>query len=61
MSITEAQRRAIDKYLAEKTERITLRFPAGKKEEYQAQAARHGKSLTRYIIDLIEADKDTNE
>ena len=57
MSVSEAQRKAIDKYLAEKTERITLRFPKGKKEVYQQQAAAHGKSLTQYIIDLLEADK----
>ena len=57
MPVSESQRKAIDKYLAEKTERITLRFKKGDKAKYQQQAASHGKSLTQYIIDLLEADK----
>ena len=56
MSLTEAQRKAIDKYLAEKTERVTLRLPMGKKDEYKKKAEAHGKSLTKYIMDLIESD-----
>lgn len=55
--LTESKRKAIDKYLAEKTDRVTLRLPKGKKEEYQQQAAKHGLSLTKYIISLIEGDK----
>ena len=57
MPLSESKRKAIDKYLAEKTDRITLRLPKGKKEEYQQQAVQHGLSLTKYIISLIEGDK----
>lgn len=45
----------IDKWKAEKTDRITIRVPKGKKAEYQALADKAGaKSLTAYITSLLE-------
>lgn len=37
-------------------EDIKIRVPKGKREEYKAFAEKEGKSLNRYIIDLIEKD-----
>lgn len=53
---TEAQKRATMKYIKENLEEIKIRVPKGKKEEYKAKAESAGKSLTQYIIDLVEED-----
>ena len=53
---TEAKRKGNAKYLKEKVEDIKIRVPKGKREEYKAFAEKEGKSLNRYIIDLIEKD-----
>ena len=46
------------KYRKANIERITLDLPKGKKEEYRAQAEAKGyKSLTAYIVALIEGDR----
>ena len=52
-----AQKRAILKYLSEKTDSIQIRVPKGKKEEYKKRAAEQGLSLTAYIVKLLEADQ----
>ena len=57
MAYSQAQNRATQKYLANNYDKMTLRFKKGDKEKYQQQAAAHGKSLTQYIIDLLEADR----
>lgn len=54
---TEKQNKATQKYIKENLEQISFRVPKGKKEEYQIKAAAKGKSLTAYIVDLIEKDK----
>lgn len=54
---TEAQKRATRKYQKEHQDLIAIRVPKGKREEYKAKAADHGKSLVRYIMDLIENDE----
>ncbi len=51
---TEAQKKAIQKHLAEKTDRMDIRMPKGKKEEYKALAERRGKSLNGLILELLE-------
>ena len=53
---SEAQKRAVAKYHKEHLEQIAFRAPIGKRDEYKAKAAAHGKSLARYIMDLIEND-----
>jgi hypothetical protein len=45
-----------NKYIAEKYDRFTATFPAGKKEVYRERAAQNGESLNAYINRLIEED-----
>ena len=51
---TESQKNAIYKHLAEKTDRMDIRMPKGKKEEYKALAEKRGKSLNGLILELLE-------
>ena len=53
---SEAQKRAVCKYQKTHLDQIAIRVPKGKRDEYKAKAEAHGKSLARYIIDLIEND-----
>lgn len=46
---TDAKRRANAKYIAEKTESITLRVPKGEKETIQAHAVKMGESVNGFI------------
>ena len=57
----DAQKRASEKYLSEKTETIQFRVPKGKKEEYKAFAAKLGISLTGLICELIERAMDDKD
>jgi hypothetical protein len=53
---TNAQAKATQNYLKDKTDLIRIRVPKGKKEEYQKLADRSGaKSLTAYITSLLES------
>jgi predicted DNA binding CopG/RHH family protein len=54
--LTESQKKANNKYF-EKFDDIKVRVPAGKKDEYKAQAQEHGLSLNAYIVKLMEQDK----
>lgn len=51
---SEAQRKAIAKYHAEKVEDIKIRVPKGAKEKYKQAAADAGKSLNQFAIDSME-------
>lgn len=55
-SYTSAQARAAKNYLA-KFDDIRIRVPSGKKEEYKRKAAAVGKSLNRYIVDLLDSQQ----
>ena len=54
--MTEAQKRANEKYHA-KMEEIKIRVPKGKKDEYKQKAKDKNQSLQQYIVSLIEDDK----
>ena len=55
---TEVGKKATAKYIKEKRDTLNLNLPKGKKEEYRAQAEAKGyKSLTAYIVALIEGDR----
>ena len=43
-----------NKWIAEKLDRINLTMPKGKKEDVQAQAARHNMSVNAYINAAID-------
>ncbi len=50
---TEAQRKAIRKYLAESVDNITVRVPKGKKSTLLHIAEKHGLSLNQCINEFI--------
>ncbi len=56
---TKAQKAATTKYLAEKTETITLRLPKGKKAVYIEYAKSRGISFTALVQELL--DKEINK
>lgn len=55
MPTPESVKKAVAKYQA-RFDDIKLHIPQGSKERWKAQAAAQGKSLTAYIIELVEAD-----
>ena len=50
MALTDAQKRANNKYRKEKTEQINFRVPKGAKEIIQQLSMQSGESMQRYII-----------
>lgn len=55
---TKEAGQATARYKKEHRDRIIVEIPKGKKEEYRAQAEAKGyKSLTAYIVALIEGDR----
>lgn len=61
MAPTDAQRRARDKWLAEKVETINVRVPKGTKEVYKAHAESQGESVNAFLqraaTETIERDR----
>lgn len=56
MKTSKAQMKASMKYRSKTKEQMNIDIPKGMKKVYKEQAAKHGKSLSAYIIGLIEAD-----
>ena len=52
---TKAHLEGNKRYL-DKQDNIVIRVPKGKKEEIKQQAQNKGKSLNKYIVDLIDED-----
>ncbi len=61
MSVSEARRRANDKWDKENTERVQLKMPKGYGEIIRAQAEKHNLSKTKYIKKLIDDDVKKGE
>lgn len=59
---SEAQRRAVAKYQAEKVEEFKVRVPKGRKDYYKQQAEARGMSLNAFCIyamdQIIEESAD---
>lgn len=51
---TQAQKKAAEKYLADKVEDIKIRVPKGKKQYYKDRAAAAGQSLNQFAIDALD-------
>ena len=51
--VSEAQRKATDKYL-EKFDEIRIRVPAGRKSEIKAHAEKLGQSMNSFVINAID-------
>ena len=56
MPVSKAQQKAVNKYMAEKYDRINLVVPKGRREELRTKAEAAGKSLNAYLIGLIDGD-----
>ena len=56
MPVSKAQQKAVNKYMAEKYDRINLVVPKGRRDELRAKAEAAGKSLNSYLIGLIQGD-----
>lgn len=56
MALTEAQKRANQKYCAKAYDQIKLIVPKGERDKIKAIAAAKGLSLNAYILGLIEQD-----
>ena len=56
MPVSKAQQKAVNKYMAEKYDRINLVVPKGRRDELRAKAEAAGKSLNSYLIGLIEGE-----
>ncbi|MDO4270410.1 MAG: hypothetical protein Q4C72_05720 [Eubacteriales bacterium] len=54
MPISEARRRANDKYNAKAYDQIQFRVKKGRKAELQAHAAAQGESLNAFLLRAIE-------
>lgn len=58
---SEAQKKAVMKYLNEKIEEIRVRVPKGSKEKYKSASEKAGMSLNQFMIksadEKIERDK----
>lgn len=54
MTVDAKQMQYARKHIAEKLDEIKIRPPKGSKERWQEAAATQGKSLQRFIIDLVE-------
>ena len=53
MPISEARRKANDKYIKAQDE-IKIRVPKGRKDEIQAHAAAKGESLNGYVTKAVD-------
>lgn len=57
MAYTEAQKRATEKYVKEKTEDLRLHVPKGTKERWRGYAVEHGfRSMTQFVLHVIERE-----
>ena len=61
MGISDARRRANNKWLSEKVESITFRVPKGKKEIIQRYAAEHGESVNAFINRAVDKEMEKSE
>jgi len=63
MPVSEARRRANEKWLKEKVEEIKFRVPKGRKALIQEHAARQGESVNSFLNRAVEEtiEKDNRE
>lgn len=66
MAVTDAQKKAVQKYVKDKYDRVVLTMPKGKKEGIKAMANSMGLSVNAFInlaIDTMmeQGTKDTAE
>ena len=58
MAYSDAHNKAVQRYIAKAYDQVSLRIPKGQREKIQLHADQQGKSLNKYITDLIEEDME---
>ena len=61
MPVSEARRRANDKWLKEKVEEIKFRVPKGEKEIIQAHAAKQSESVNAFLNRAVKEAMERDE
>ncbi len=54
--VSKKQQACVHRYVKKAYDRLELTVPKGDKEKIKAHAESQGKSVNKYISDLIEAD-----
>lgn len=54
LTVSKAQQKAVNKYIAEKLDRVNLTMPKGQKEIVKAHADTQGESLNAFINRAIK-------
>ena len=58
---TEAQKAASMRYMKDNTDNIQIRMPKGTKDRWKAAANHVGKTLSKFITDLVEQEIQTQD
>ena len=61
MAYTKAGQKAVDKYIKNNYDNVTLRVPKGRKSELQAHAEEHGESLNGFIVRAVDETIERDE
>ncbi len=61
MTVSKSQQKAVNKYVKENYDRITVTLPKGEKEKIKAAAAAANESVNGYIKTAIDRRIDSNE
>lgn len=61
MALYESQKEATARYNSKTYERLELRVKKGQKQVIQKAAKKAGKSVNRFILDLIAKEVGSNE
>ena len=59
--VTEAQRRAVAKYVKNNYDEIKLRIPKGQRDLWRAAAEKAGESLNAFVIRAVAAQLEREE
>lgn len=64
MAISEAQKRASEKWRKERVDEFKLRMPRGEKAEIQAHAVERGETMNGFVLravrETMERDRETD-
>lgn len=61
MAYTKAGQKAVDKYIKNNYDNVTLRVPKGRKAELQAHAEGQGESLNGFIVRAVDETIERDE
>ena len=61
MPVSEAQKRAVNKYITEKTDELKIRISKGKKSLLQAHASERSESLNGFVNRAIDCQMERDK